>query len=353
MKDWKKTLIRPTTPILEAIKIIDAGALQIALVTDDTIRLVGIVTDGDIRRALLKGISLDQPVNLIMNREFTTVDTHASREDTLALMKARDLRQIPVVDYKGVVVDLKILNDMIEIPNRDNWVVIMAGGFGTRLQPLTEECPKPLLKVGDRPLLETILRNFIEFGFRKFYFSVNYKGAMIEEFFGNGSTWGAEIQYIYEKQKLGTAGALGLLPENPTRSLIVMNGDVLTKVNFHHLLDFHEAHRAKATICVRDYHFQFPYGIIRKDQYRLTGIDEKPTQRFFVNAGIYVFEPEVLQFIPQNSHVDMPAIFERLIAEKYETVVFPIREYWMDIGRLEDFERANGEYRENFPQIIK
>lgn len=346
MKDWKKTLVSPETPIFEAIRIIDASALQIALVIGDNSRLRGIITDGDIRRGLLKGLSLDEPVRQIMKADFTTVNEDASAEDILALMKQKELRHIPVINKEGRIVDLKILNDMILMPEYDNWVVLMAGGLGTRLQPLTDECPKPMLTVGDMPLLEIILRNFIGFGLKKFYVSVNYKAEVIEEFFGDGSRWGVEIRYIYEKQPMGTAGALSLLPEFPRTPLIVMNGDILTRVNVQQLLDFHTTHGAKATMCVRDYHFQVPYGVVRTFQHHLTAIDEKPVQRFFVNAGIYVLDPEVLSLVPRDSCFDMPDLFAKLIESQYETVAFPVREYWIDIGRMDDFKRANGEYRE-------
>jgi dTDP-glucose pyrophosphorylase/predicted transcriptional regulator len=348
MKDWRKTLIKPSAPILEAMRIIDAGALQIALVIDDHARLIGVVTDGDIRRGLLKGLAMDRPVEMIMNRDFKTVGLKSDHEEILTLMKQKELRQIPVVDEEGCVVGLKLLNDMILAPEKTNWVVLMAGGLGTRLQPLTDECPKPLLKVGNKPLLQIILESFIEYGFRKFYIAVHYKAEMIKAFCGDGTRWNAEIRYLFEDRKMGTAGALGLLPERPKDTLFVMNGDVLTKVNWQHLIDFHKSHRARATMGVRDYHFQFPYGVVKTDQQRLTAIDEKPVQRFFVNAGIYVLEPEVLDLVPAHSPYDMTSLFEKLIADKHETVVFPIREYWMDIGRLEDFERADGDYKENF-----
>lgn len=348
MKDWKKTLIEPSAPILEAMRIIDAGALQIALVIDEGMRLLGVVTDGDIRRGLLKGVALEQPVERIMNREFKTVGVATGNEEVLALMKQKELRQVPVVDPSGCVVGLKLLNEMILVPEKTNWVILMAGGLGTRLQPLTDECPKPLLKVGNKPLLQTILEGFIENGFRKFYIAVHYKAEMIKAFCGDGARWNAEIRYLIEDQKMGTAGALSLLPERPAEPLFVMNADLLTRVNWQHLLDFHQSQKAWATMGVRDYHFQFPYGVVTTDQHRLTAIDEKPVQRFFVNGGIYVIRPEVLDYVPLGSPYDMTSLFEKLIAEKHETVVFPIREYWMDIGRIEDFERADGEYRENF-----
>jgi NDP-sugar pyrophosphorylase family protein len=232
---------------------------------------------------------------------------------------------------------------------RDNWVVLMAGGLGSRLRPLTDECPKPMLRVGNKPLLETIIETFIEQGFRRFFISVNYMADTIKEYFGDGSRWGAEIQYLEETSRLGTAGALSLLPEKPQAPLLVMNGDLLTKINFRQLLDFHREHHAQGTMCVREYEFQVPYGVVKMDHHRITGFEEKPIQRYFVNAGIYVLEPQALQHIPHGVFFDMPSLFQTLMADRQEAVVFPIREYWLDIGHMADYDRANGEFARNFP----
>jgi dTDP-glucose pyrophosphorylase len=348
MRDWKRTLLTPETPILEAMRIIDRSSLEISLVVDAEARLVGVITDGDIRRGILRGVTLDQPVRLIMNPNFTALSPGASPAEILSLMQSKEVRQIPVLDENGRVIALKILGDLIKPLPRENWVVLMAGGQGTRLRPFTETCPKPLLKVGNKPIIETILENFIAYDFHKFYISVNYKAEMIEAYLGNGSRWGITVEYLREAERLGTAGALGLLPEKPAQAVIVMNGDVLSNVNLQHLLDFHQSQEAKASMCVWDYHVKVPYGVIKTDQHRLIGIDEKPVKRFFVNAGIYVLEPEVLDFIPKNTHWDMTDLFALLIRQGYETAAFPIREYWMDIGRLDDFEQANGEYHQIF-----
>lgn len=349
MKDWKKILISPSQPILEAMRIIDTGALQIVLVIDENSRLVGVVTDGDIRRGILKGVKLEHPVSSIMCRNYTSIKATSPREEIIEFMKKKEVLQIPVLDEEGRVVDLKILVDLIKMPRTDKWAVLMAGGVGYRLRPLTNNCPKPLLHLNDKPILEIILENLIKNGFSKFFISVNYKAEMIEKYFGGGEQWGVNIEYIREKKALGTAGALGLLPERPLSALIVMNADLLTKINFIQLLDFHYAHKAHATMCVRDYHFQVPFGAVTIDQYRLSSIDEKPTHHFFVNAGIYVIEPEILDLIPENKYLDMTSLFETIIDKGYETLAFPIREYWMDIGRLEDFQQANGDY----PKVFK
>ena len=344
MRDWTKTLVRPEASIRNAIEAIDNSALRIALVADADRRLHGVVTDGDVRRGLLRGFSVEDPIQHILNPAPTVVGREENREAVLALMKRKNLLQIPVVDRKGRVVGLEVLFELVQPGDRDNWVVLMVGGLGTRLRPLTETVPKPLLHVGHQPILETILEQLLGYGFHRFYFSVNYKARMIEEYFGDGRAWGAEIRYLYEDEPLGTAGALRLLPTRPSAPFIVMNGDLLTKLNFNHFLDYHRDHRAAATMGVSEYRTQIPYGVIQTDHHRIAGIQEKPVQRFLINAGVYALEPEALDLIPDTGTLDMPELFNRLAVAGRETVAFPIREYWMDIGRLADFERANGEY---------
>lgn len=348
MKDWKKVLINADMSLRETIRVIDSGALKIALVVDADQKLLGTVTDGDIRRGILRGCSLEDSVQQVLNRTPTVAAQNEGKDQILALMRLRQVYQIPVIDGDGRVVGLEIVERILETPRYDNCVILMAGGLGSRLKPLTDDTPKPLLKVGGKPILETILENFIHYGFTNFRISVNYKGELIENYFGDGSRWGARIEYLRESKKLGTAGALGLLPERPSLPVLVMNGDVLTKVNFQQLLEFHREHRALATMCVREYDFQVPYGVVTVDNHRILNIEEKPVQRFFVNAGIYVLEPEALDLIPEDTFFDMPTLFEKVVAQEKETAVFPIREYWLDIGRMDDFQRAEGEFGKVF-----
>ena len=344
MKRWEEILVLPQTSLREAAQILDANALQIVLVVDEDRRLLGTITDGDIRRGILKGIALTEPVRGVMNPKPSVARVEDSRDSILVEMKRKTLHHMPLVDGGGRVIGLDTLDELINPQIKKNRVVLMAGGLGSRLRPLTNDCPKPMLKVGGKPLLETILENFIEHGFRHFYISVNYMSEVVKTYFGDGSRWGVEINYLQEDQRLGTAGALSLLPEKPVEPLIVMNGDLLTKVNFGQLIGFHAEHNAQATMCVREYDFQVPYGVVKIDNHRITGIDEKPTQRFFVNAGIYVLDPGTLDLISPNTFFDMPSLIEKLIEQKDESVVFPIREYWLDIGHLADYERANGEF---------
>lgn len=343
MKGWKDVLVGPKTSVQETIQIIDASALQIALVVNEDGHLLGTVTDGDVRRGILRNIPLDAPVETVMNVNPTTVRPTQDRDEIIAVMRRLRLHHIPVVDAEKRVIGLEILDELLGSSRRENIVVIMAGGLGSRLKPLTDDTPKPMLPIGGRPILEIILRNFLECGFYKFYFCVNYKADTIQSYFGDGSRWDAEIQYIRESQKLGTAGPLSLLPALPERPLVVMNGDLLTKVNFGHLLDFHALHRASATMCVREYQLQVPYGVLTLDNHRILTIEEKPVQRFFVNAGIYILDPSSLELVPKHCYFDMPTLFEKLIQSRKQTAAFPVREYWLDIGQHADFEQANGD----------
>lgn len=342
---WKNTLLQASGSVADAIRIIDRAGAQICLVIDETNRLLGTVTDGDIRRAILANIPLDASVSQVMKRTPVTASPEDSNEDLLQRMHMTWVRQLPMVDDHGTVVGLATFDQLSRgIQVRDNVVILMAGGLGNRLRPLTDDTPKPMLKVGNQPVLETILESFLSHGFRRFFISVNYKAEMVKSYFGNGSHWGCEISYLEETERMGTAGALSLLPTVPSAPAIVMNGDVLTKVNFTSLLDFHRDHKSVATMCVREYGFQVPYGVVEIDGQRILGIAEKPEHAFFVNAGIYVLNPATISQIPQRTQFDMTDLFKNLVLQEQPTCAFPIREYWIDIGRLDDFERANGEY---------
>lgn len=348
MREWKQCLISPDTSILDTIKIIDNNTMQIAVIIDDRSVLLGIVTDGDIRRGILQGISLDKPVSIIMNSKPIFANEAQDKNAILAKMKAKSLQQIPIINSDGIIVGMEILRNLIGSQTKPNSVVLMVGGLGTRLRPLTNNCPKPLLEIGSKPILETIIENFIECGFEKFYLAVNYKANMIKEYFGDGSKYGVQIEYLNEKKRMGTAGALSLLPEKQKHPIVVMNGDLLTKVNFQSLLDFHVDHQSKATMCVREYSYQIPYGVIEIQKGQIAEIQEKPVCSAFVNAGIYVINPEVLDMIPEGKFYDMPELFKKVIDQKHQTSAFPIREYWMDIGQMDDFQKAQREFSEVF-----
>jgi dTDP-glucose pyrophosphorylase len=348
MIELKRITVKPSSTILETMEIIDKGAVQIAFVVDEDFRLLGTVTDGDIRRGLLRGIALHDSVDKVMNNNPFYVMNTESPSKVLSLSKRKKLNQIPIVDKNKRLIDVKFVDRLVGKSILTNPVVLMVGGLGTRLKPLTDTTPKPLLKVGNKPILETILESFVEHGFQTFFFTVNYKSEMIIDYFGDGSRWGVEIEYIHESKRLGTAGALSLFRDKLTEPFIVMNGDILTKVNFRQLLNFHKRQNAVGTMCVRNYEYQVPYGVIKTKGQNLTAIEEKPVHQYFVNAGIYALNPSATQYIPDNTFFDMPQLFEELIRKNEKTVAFPVREYWLDIGKMNDFERANIDYINEF-----
>lgn len=336
--NWKKILVSPLSSIQDALKVIDNESLQLALVVDIDNRLLGTVTDGDIRRALINGVALSHPISEIMFTTPTVVDCDTSKDQLLELMNVKQLNSIPIVE-KGIVVGLETIHHITQKAKYDNPVFLMAGGFGTRLKPLTDNCPKPLLKVGDKPILETVLIQFIKSGFHNFYISTHFLPEMIKEHFGNGEKWGVSINYVHEEQPLGTGGALGLLPKDlPELPVIMMNGDVLTKVDLEALLAFHNENDANATMCVREYEYQVPFGVIESEGNKIKSMVEKPLQRFHVNAGIYVVGRRIIEQVNIDEVVDMPTLLERYLDQS--VLMFPFHEYWLDIGRIDDFNRA-------------
>lgn len=341
---WRNVCVDPYTPLKETIARIDESRLQIALVKDEAGYLVGIVTDGDLRRAMLKGVGLEMATSTVMNTKPRVLPVGTSKDNIIAFMRRHLVHQVPLVDAEGFLAGLEVLDTLIGTFDRPNWVVIMAGGLGTRLSPLTDDCPKPMLAVGGKPILENIVESFIEQGFRRFFLSVNYKAEQIENYFGNGERWGVTVDYLHEDKPLGTAGALSLLPRQPDAPLLVMNGDLLTRANFQGMLDFHAEHGSIATMAVREYDIQLPFGVITIDGTQISSITEKPVQTFFVNAGIYVISPAALKFIPKNTFFDMPTFFERMAEVGKNATAFPLHEYWLDIGRLEEYQRAEQEW---------
>lgn len=343
-KNWKKVVLSPEHSVRDALAVINEQALRVCLVVDQQQHLLGVVTDGDIRRAILNNISLTQSVTAVMNSTPITVSAKLTRAQLLETMRGNSILSLPVVDDAGKLIGLETWEKATSQPTYDNPVLIMAGGFGTRLKPLTDTCPKPMLKVGDKPILETLLNQFIKAGFKNIYISTHYMPEFITDYFGDGSAWGANIKYIHEQHPLGTGGALGLLPANlPPLPLIMMNGDVLTTVDFNSLLDFHTQNGSDATMCVREYNYQIPYGVITGEGNNITSMVEKPVHHFFVNAGIYVVNSYIAQSVIKGERIDMPTLLEKHMQEKKRISMFPLHEYWLDIGRMEDFNRAQSD----------
>ncbi|MEL0613784.1 nucleotidyltransferase family protein [Marinomonas arenicola] len=339
---WQKTLLNAASTIKQALEIIDSEAMRVAVVVNQDGHLQGMVTDGDIRRGLLKDLTLQDPVALVMNTSPVTALVGTHKDSLVKLMEKKEILSIPLLDASGCVVGLETLHSALKKPQYPHPIFIMAGGFGTRLRPLTDNCPKPMLNIGDKPILEILIRSFVKAGFSNFYISTHYMPEKIHEYFGNGSNFGIKITYVYEEKPLGTGGALGLLPDSLPKDLplIMINGDVLTTVNFERLLNFHIEQDADATMCVREYDYQIPYGVINGEGNKITSMIEKPVQRYFINAGIYVLSPKVIQSVPKNYKLDIPTLLEQHMLEREKVLMFPIHEYWLDIGRMDDFKRA-------------
>lgn len=330
----------------KAIQVLDHVSLRIVMVSDENDRLLGTITDGDIRRALILHHGMDTCLIDIMFKNPSVAFIEDGREAILAMMKSKDILQVPILDLDRRIVGLETIQNLIEVDKQDNLVFLMAGGFGTRLKPLTDDTPKPLLNVGNKPILETILNQFIEAGFHNFFISTHYKADMVAEYFGDGSQWGVNIQYVHEDSPLGTAGSLGLLPLGlPDLPIMVMNGDLLTNIDFENLLNFHNEKGGVATMCVREYDFQVPYGVVKSVEQKITSIVEKPTHKFFVNAGIYVIEPSLLGSVDGKSYFDMPSLLEMQIKQGLQVNMFPLHEYWLDIGQIGQFEQAQLDFK--------
>lgn len=342
----EQIFVSPGATVREAIKCIDAGAIEIALVTDPGRRLIGTVTDGDVRRALLAGATLEDPIDSIVHQDPVTAPYGMEAAGLLTLMTSRGIDQVPLVE-SGRVVDVAFMRDLIaeDEQDRDHPVVLMAGGRGTRLYPLTEDTPKPMLPVGDKPLLERVVGQVRTAGFSRVLIAINYRGDVIEEHFGDGSRYGVEIDYLREHEPLGSAGALRLASAELDRTFVVMNADLVTNVNLAALMRFHLQETNAITVGVRQYALELPYGIAELDGTRIVSLDEKPTHTFFVNAGIYAVDPVVVTLMSDSAgRFDMTDLIDAALAAELRVGGFPIREYWIDIGQLSDYERAESDH---------
>lgn len=339
---WRAAVLSPSASIKQAITKLNDTGLQIVLVLDANDTLLGTLTDGDIRRSLLKGLTLDDDIEGAMRTASFVGPPEMRRDMALQLMKANRLLQLPVVDAERKVVGLHLW-DEIASPSLPNAMVIMAGGLGTRLRPYTESCPKPMLPVAGRPMLEHIIERAKTDGFSHFIISVQYLGHLIEEHFGDGKRFGVRIEYLRETTPLGTAGALSLMAPRPNLPFIVTNGDVLSDIRYGELLNFHARHGAVATMAVRLHEWQHPFGVVQTQGVDIVGFEEKPVARTHINAGIYALSPEALSSMATNSRCDMPTLFEQLQTEGKRIVAYPMHEPWLDVGRPDDLKRANDE----------
>lgn len=345
---WEQTLLGPNESLRKALSVIDNGARQMALVVDPERRLIGTLSDGDIRRWLIGGGTIEDLAGDVCTKAPIVGRIGMNKTELLATMRAQGIHQLPVLDDCQTIVDFITIDDFLNIPERPETIVVMAGGLGSRMGTLTQSTPKPMLPIGDKPVLQIIIEHFKEQGFRSFCLTINYLGEKIVNYFGDGSDYGVNICYLFEKKRMGTAGALSLLNQAPEHPIIVTNGDLLLKEDFSTVLDRHVRDQADLTVLVRDYQMQVPFGVICEEKGSLVEVIEKPIHTFKVNAGVYVLSPKVLSLIPEDSFFDMPELVNKSIAAGLRTSSQRIEGYWIDIGQVSDYERAQREYAEMF-----
>jgi len=338
---WRQAILPANATIQQAIRNLDQVGIKIVLVVNEKGELEGTISDGDIRRGLLKGLDLNSPIATVIHRDAMVVPPEMGRETVMQLMVANKIQQIPVVDERHHVVGLHLWDEITTPTKRSNLMVIMAGGMGTRLRPHTENCPKPLLPVAGKPMLEHIIERARLEGFSHFVLAIHYLGHMIEDHFGNGERVGVRIDYLREQSPLGTAGALGLLDPRPGAPFVVTNGDVITDIRYGELLDFHIRHNAAGTMAVRVHEWQHPFGVVQTRGVEIVGFEENPVARSHINAGVYALDPDALSALSANAPCDMPTLFERLQARAKRTVAYPMHELWLDVGKPDDWAAAN------------
>jgi dTDP-glucose pyrophosphorylase len=344
---WRQTLLHGDATIKDAISVLNVSGLRIVLAVDENEKLLGTISDGDIRRGLLKGLQLENSLAAIWNHEAIVVPENMSTEMVKELMLVNKIQQIPIVDENQRLIGLHLWDEFVYPVSRENIFVIMAGGRGTRLGTQTENCPKPLLLVAGRPILEHIINRAQAEGFTHFVIAINYLGYMIEEYFGDGRKMGVKIDYLREEKPLGTAGALTLFEELPNLPIVVTNGDVITEIRYAAILDFHEKQGAAATMAVRSHEWQNPFGVVQIQGVEIISYDEKPIYRSNVNAGVYVLDPAVLKFIPKSEAFDMPSLLEIAGKNSERIVAYPVHEQWLDVGRPKDLQQAENQATRN------
>lgn len=340
---WKQTVLDGSATVEDVIRNLDATGLKIVLVVESSGILVGTISDGDIRRGLLKGLKIDSPAESVVHRDALVVTENISTEAVAQLMVANKIQQIPVVNERREVIGLHLWDELESPQSRSNIVVIMAGGEGSRLRPHTESCPKPMLEVAGKPMLEHIIESAKNEGFTRFVLAIHYLGHVIEEYFEDGSKHGISIEYLREQEAIGTAGALSLLNPVPGEPFVVTNGDVITDIRFGELLDFHVRHQSVATMAVRSHEWQHPFGVVRTRGTQIIGFEEKPVTKSHINAGIYALDPSALSYLEQGIYCDMPSLFELLRGDNHKLVAYPMHEPWLDVGRPEDLHKVNSQ----------
>ena len=338
---WRDSIVKINTPIKIAIERLNKVGIKIALVLDENFRLLGTISDGDFRRGMLSGLTLEDTVEKIMNKNPRTVNEGTSRLEILKLMNDTKILQIPIVDRNNFVIGLHLWDDISVQAKYSNIMVIMAGGKGSRLHPQTENRPKPMLLVAGIPILEHIIKRARSQGFNHFIIAINYLGQIIEDYFKDGHKFGVKIEYLHEDVPLGTAGALSLLSHKPERAFIVTNGDVITDINYSDFLEYHTVQNAAATVAVHTHEFQIPYGVVQINGLEVESYEEKPIVSSLINAGVYALDPDILDLITEPKFRDMPELLDISRDLKKKVIVYPLHESWIDIGRPIDLEIAN------------
>lgn len=327
--------------IKEALRLMDEGAKGIILVVDNERKLLGTITDGDIRRAILKGISLEDRIEEIMHKNPVQVMEGTSREEIKNILIKNAIKELPIIDKDHRVIDMITINDILLPKGKENPVIIMAGGLGTRLKDLTKEIPKPMLSIGDDPILQHIINNFKHYGYNRFFITVNYKAEIIENYFQNGYAYGVKIEYIKENKRLGTAGGIKLAQNFVGKPFFVINGDIFTNLDLDNMMQFHEKNKFDITVGIRKHSFQIPYGVVKTEENCIKEIDEKPIIEYFINGGIYCLNPKVIRFIPENEYFEITDLISICIKNGLNVGSYEIKEYWMDIGKIEDYNKVN------------
>lgn len=342
LKRVRDSLVDDTATIREAMVALDRGGLEIALVVDKSAKLLGTCTDGDVRRALLAGFGFQSPIVPHIERKFVSVGPEFGRAQVIDLMRARGIKQVPVLSIDGTLIGLHLMHELIGCVERPNWAVLMAGGKGTRLRPLTENLPKPMIPVAGRPILERLVLHLVGYGVRRIFLSINYLGEMVETFFGDGSRYGCTIEYLHEDRPLGTGGSLALLPEVPEHPLIVMNGDLVTGLNVEDMLTFHTNGEYVASVGIREYCHTVPFGVIEPEDGRLRLISEKPTYSWMVNTGCYVLNANFVARLPKGAECTIVSLIEHALKRGERIGAYRVTQDWLDVGHISDLARALG-----------
>lgn len=346
MNNWKDTVVSPSANIREVLRALDKGGLKIALVCDEAGKLIGVVSDGDIRRGLLSDLHMDDPISGVTNTNPRIGQNGITRNKIKEILNSEDINGLPIVDDDNRVVELHTLSSLSERPELENPVFIMAGGFGTRLRPLTDNCPKPMLPIGDKPILQHTITRLKQQGFRNFFISTHYLPEQITDHFGDGSEFGVRISYVHEDTPLGTGGALGLLPKNIVEEpLILLNGDILTDLDFADMLESHENKGADATMCLREQETSLAYGVVEVTEGMVTGMVEKPTYRHLINTGMYVLSNSCIKSVKRGMRIELPTLLEQRIKAGCTVNSYHFYGKWIDIGQMNDYVRAQSTFQ--------